>query len=77
MLMITCSSCEMRRFGARDVDFRRMGQNKNKLVNITRKDGAIDLYFLEEKVAQPPGGAYLGGVLLAMCRWPLRTSTPL
>ena len=50
---------------------------KTNLVNITRKDGAIDLYFLEEKVAQPPGGVYLGGVLLAMCCWPLRTPTPL
>ena len=43
------------------MDFRRMGQNKNKLVNITRKDGAIDLYFLEEKVAQPPPGG--------VCTW--------
>ena len=53
-LMLFLHNCfEMRRLEAKNVDFRRRGRKtKTNLVNVTRKDGAIDFYFLEQKVAQ-------------------------
>ena len=42
----------MLRIEDKNVDFREGdGNKKRNLVNVKRKDGAIDFYFLEEKAA--------------------------
>ena len=54
MLMITCNAvfvvkCKDLKL-LRNVDFRRRGRKiKTNLVNVTRKDGAIDFYFFRRE----------------------------
>ena len=40
-------------------------------------DGAYSFSISVQTTLNPPGGGYLGQFLLGMCRWPLRTPTPL
>ena len=51
-----CICCEMRRLEAKNVNVRRRGRKtKTNLVNVTRKDGAIDFYYFFGRVARGRG----------------------
>ena len=49
-----------------------------KFTSITACDKLMSLDTVQaSKPESPGGGGYLGQFLLGMCRWPLRTPTPL
>ena len=56
--MITCNAVfvvKFPRLDAKNVDFRRGGQKRKiNLVNVTRKDSAIDFYFFGRETLRVP-----------------------